>query len=81
MSRLAKKRRCVRSKMPELLRGQRFMSRLAKTTTWATFGQGDYDGAARPQASEDASQHVLGVGQMLEHVAGEDRVERLIAQL
>jgi len=43
-------------------------------------GQRDHDDAARPQAREDASQHLLGLGQMLEHVAGKDRVERLVAE-
>src|SRR5665811_2441838 len=41
----------------------------------------DSDYAARPQAREGARQYRLGFGQVLEHVAGEDRVERLVAQL
>ena len=44
-------------------------------------GQGDDHDAARPQAREGAGQHRLGLGEVLEHVAGEDGVEELVAEL
>ena len=79
MSRLAKKRTCVRSKMPEFVRGQR-LSRVGEHPDVGDVGQRDHDRAARTQPGEHPGEHGLGLGEVLEHVAGEDGVEGLVAK-
>ena len=81
MSRLAKQRTCVRSKMPEPRRGHVLQQQLREHVDVGDVGQREDDGAARAQSRDRPGEHVLGVEEVLEHVAGEDGVEGLVAQV